>query len=69
MEVLWNNENAPVFSGEDGLLHFSSEVAKAFQKLLDEWGEKGYLEKWGHPFPEKSHVNLARLIDRERKNA
>jgi hypothetical protein len=69
VEVLRNTENAPVFSGEDGLLHFSSEVDNAFQKLLDEWGEQGYLEKWGHPFPEKSHAKLARLIDRERKNA
>jgi hypothetical protein len=68
VQVFRNDENAPVFSGEDSLLHFSSEVKSAVQKVLDERGEQGYLDKWGHPFPEKSYRKLAQLIDRERKN-
>ena len=69
VQVVRNNENAPAFSAEDGLLHFSSEVENSLQKLVDEWSEQCYLEKWGHPFPEKSHRKLVRLINRERKSA
>jgi len=69
MQVFRNNENEPLFSGDDDLVHFGSEVENAFQKLLDEWGEQGYLNNWGHPFPEKAHRKLALRIDKERKNA
>lgn len=67
VEVLRNDENAPLFLGEDRLLHFGAEVSSAFQELLEKWGAQGYLEKWGHPFPEKAHRDVARLIEREER--
>jgi hypothetical protein len=44
VEVFRNNEDQAIFSGDDDLLHFSSEVENALQKLLDEWGEERYLK-------------------------
>lgn len=65
--VFWNGEQQPIFSGEDDFLHFSSQVEDALQRLLDERGEKAYLENWGHPFPHEAHDKLSHAINVERK--
>lgn len=67
VEVFLNNEQQAIFSGDDDLLHFSSQVENVLQKLLDEWGEESYLKKWGHPFPQEAHRKLGQAINIERK--
>jgi hypothetical protein len=66
VEVFRNNEEQPIFSGDDDLLHFSSEVERALQKLLDGWGEERYLKEWGHAFPLEAHRKLSQAIKMER---
>jgi hypothetical protein len=65
--VFWNGEKKPIFSGEDDLLHFSSQVADTLLRLLDEHGEKAYLETWGYPFPHEADRKLRQAITVERK--
>ena len=67
VEIFQNNEEQAIFSGDDDLLHFGSEVESTLQKLLDEWGEESYLKKWGHPFPQEAHRKLGQAINIERK--
>ena len=66
VEVFRNNEDQAIFSGDDDLLHFSSEVENALQKLLDEWGEERYFKQWGYAFPQEAHRKLSQAIKSER---
>src|SRR6185312_9577048 len=50
-----------LFAGEDDFLHFCSEVDRALDALLDEWGAEGYLEQWiRYRFPQEAHAKLKR---------
>jgi hypothetical protein len=62
VEVFRDNEESAIFSGDDDLLHLTSEVESALQKLLDKWGEDGYLKQWGYPFPKEAHFKLVQAI-------
>ena len=62
MEVFRDNEEKPIFSADDDLFHFSSEVESALQKLLDEWGEDRYLSQWGSAFPQEALRKLRHAI-------
>ena len=64
VEVFQNNEDQAIFSADDDLLHFSSEVENALQKLLDEWGEDRYFKQWGYAFPKEAHQKLRQAIGR-----
>ena len=67
--VFWNAEKQPIFSAEEDFLHFSSQIEDALRRLLDEHGEKAYLENWGYPFPHEAHRKLRQAINVERKRA
>ena len=58
-----------LFGGEDDFLHFCSEVDRALDALLDEWGAEGYLEQWiRYRFPQEAHAKLKEAIRREQQN-
>jgi hypothetical protein len=58
-----------LFAGEDDFLHFCSEVDRALDALLDEWGAEGYLEQWiRYRFPQEAHAKLKEAIRREQQN-
>jgi hypothetical protein len=65
VEVFQNNEEQAIFSADDDLLHFSSEVESALQKVLDEWGEDRYFKQWGYAFPKEAHQKLRQAIKAE----
>jgi hypothetical protein len=67
VHVSWADENHGTFSADDDLLHFGEEVNKELRNLLNEWGVKGYLDKWGHPFPQEAHNKLEQALIHERK--
>ena len=67
VEVFWNNEAQATFSGNDDVLHFGSEVECALQRLLNEWGQEGYLKQWGYTFPQEAHRKLSQAIQAEQK--
>jgi hypothetical protein len=65
-EVFRDNEEKAIFSADDDLLHFSSGVETALQKLLGEWGEDRYFKQWGYAFPKEAHHKLRSQIKTER---
>lgn len=66
VEVFWDSQERAKFSANDDLLHFGSEVEKALRSLLEEWGEEGYFQQWGHAFPQEGHRRLNEAIEIER---
>ncbi len=65
LQVLRDKEE--IFSGDDDLLHFSSEVDRELRKLLDDWGIERYLKEWEYPFPHEAHRKLGQAITAEQK--
>jgi len=65
VEVFQNDGDQAIFSADDDLLHFGSEVESTLQKLLDEWSEDLYFKQWGYAFPKEAHQKLRRAIQSE----
>jgi hypothetical protein len=64
-----DNNALEIFAGEDDFLHFSSELDRALDALLREWGPERYLEQWRrYPFPQESHAKLKQAIRLEQED-
>lgn len=57
-----------VLETECPLGDFSRQVMKLFQALKQSYGEAGYAEKWGNPFPSEKLEMLKSVILRRRMN-
>ncbi|MES2464484.1 MAG: hypothetical protein V4671_28315 [Armatimonadota bacterium] len=55
-----------VFMAECSLLRLATEVQGQLRKLLDEFGEPGYQEKWGHPFPMQTLRQLEAAVHEQK---
>ncbi|MFE3544103.1 hypothetical protein ACFXK0_14165 [Nocardia sp. NPDC059177] len=49
-DMTWS-EGRVVFAGVVSLSAFVGSVRRTARAVLDTWGESGYLEQWGMPFP------------------
>jgi hypothetical protein len=67
VEASWANENQASFSAEDDFLHFCEEIDRELRNLLNEWGTNGYLDKWGHPYPQEALNKLEHGLAGERE--
>jgi hypothetical protein len=67
VDVSWADEDQEKFSAEDDFLQFCEEIDRELRNLLNEWGAKGYLDKWGHPYPEEARNKLEHGLARERE--
>lgn len=54
-----DHQGKQVFCAEVGLDELREQLADAMQRVLDEWGEDGYLEQWAQaPFPTRAFLAL-----------
>ncbi len=52
------------------VLRFATQVRGQFQLLLNQYGERGYEERWHYPFPRGPFESVSRLIpERKREHA
>lgn len=69
VKVCRDNDPRETFAGEDDFLHFCSELDRALDALLTEWGLEGYLQKWDrYPFPREAHAKLKQVIRLEQES-
>jgi hypothetical protein len=68
IQVEWHDHRES-FTGDDDLLHLSSEVKRELDNLIATWGTEGYLKQWRHPFPQDAYrkLELGMKSERERR--
>lgn len=60
---LADSEGVEIFRTSESLSSVAADIADAAQRLLDEYGEAGYLRLWGrHSFPIESLRGIRRLL-------
>jgi hypothetical protein len=53
-----------VFRTDDSLTSIASTIADGAQRVLNEWGEAGYLKRWVEaPFPTAQLAHIRKLLD------
>ncbi len=67
IRLLWFSETFSQRPDEEGechllltcsLLKFATKIQRQYKHLLSTWGDAGYRETWGYPFP---HIELLKL--------
>jgi hypothetical protein len=58
-----DESGAEVFRTDDSLTSIANTIADGAQRVLDEWGEAGYLERWVEaPFPTAQLARVRKLL-------
>lgn len=57
-----DEEGTCVLTVQCSLLKFATKLCKQLEHFLATWGEKGYHNTWGHPFPQEDFQKMKRLL-------
>lgn len=58
----FDEEGTCILMFQCSLRKFATKLCKQLEHLLATWGEQGYHNTWGHPFPQEDFQKMKRLL-------